>query len=327
MATFAKFDCRDLPAVDRFEWWCEQADSKLLPTKVTSERTDDFRASMTQLQLGQVLVSVLELPTMQSVRTRQLIRQSDPELFVLTLVGTSSVCLDQNRSQAQIAPGELLLYDTSLPFEATVPTTDKTVHTVNLYLPRRLVPVPEPALRALLARRLLAPHGAGAVLSRYLSELSTQTPTLSGPYDDRLGTAAVELATAYLAGLADAEGLLPPTTRTGALRSQIIVFILDHLDDPALSPSTVAAAHHISLRYVHRLFEREEQGVTGYIRAQRLRRCQADLVDPLLAALGVAQIGARWGFRNPAVFNRVFRRHHGISPGEYRRRNGAATTG
>jgi AraC-like DNA-binding protein len=59
--------------------------------------------------------------------------------------------------------------------------------------------------------------------------------------------------------------------------------------------------------------------VAGLIRERRLERCRRDLADPGLAEIPVRAIAFRWGFPDPARFNRVFRREYGIAPGEYRR--------
>jgi AraC-like DNA-binding protein len=190
---------------------------------------------------------------------------------------------------------------------------------VILHLDRRAVPVPERALRDLSAGRLATESGAAAVLRRYLLEIAAQGGAVDGPAAHRLGTAAVELAAAVLAERADAEGRLPHAGHLTALRQEIRSYIGRHLADPAVTPSGVAAAHHISLRYLHRLFEPEEYGVAEYIRRERLLRCRSDLADPLLAGRTVAEIGARWGFPDPAGFSRVFTRAYGIPPGEYRR--------
>jgi AraC-like DNA-binding protein len=115
--------------------------------------------------------------------------------------------------------------------------------------------------------------------------------------------------------------------RRGGLMGRIHAFIDAHLGDPALTPATVAAAHHISLRYLHKLFEPEPQGVAGMIRQRRLERCRHDLLDPAQADRPVAGIAARWGFSSAAHFSRVFRDAYGLPPAEFRRvcRLGAAS--
>ncbi|QJT05241.1 hypothetical protein G9272_37160 [Streptomyces asoensis] len=49
----------DLPVTDRFEWWRELTSHTLMPTEITSDHADDFRACIRQLDLGAVQVSVL----------------------------------------------------------------------------------------------------------------------------------------------------------------------------------------------------------------------------------------------------------------------------
>jgi AraC-like DNA-binding protein len=127
------------------------------------------------------------------------------------------------------------------------------------------------------------------------------------------------LAVAALELLADRLAQLPPATHRQALRARIHAFIETHLGQPELTPAAVAAAHHISLRYLHKLFEPEPHGVAGWIRQRRLERCRDDLLDPVQADRPVAGIAARWGFSSAAHFSRVFREAYGLPPAEFRR--------
>jgi AraC-like DNA-binding protein len=95
-------------------------------------------------------------------------------------------------------------------------------------------------------------------------------------------------------------------------------FIEHRLGDPELSPGTVAAAHHISLRYLHKLFEGEQTTVADWIRRRRLERSRRDLLDPALRDRPVSATAVRWGLTDPAHFSRLFRAAYGMPPGEYR---------
>ncbi|WP_196443753.1 helix-turn-helix domain-containing protein [Planomonospora sp. ID67723] len=127
------------------------------------------------------------------------------------------------------------------------------------------------------------------------------------------------MLTAALAGALDAHSAVPPHRRRRALAAEVHAFILTNLGDAHLSPDAIAAAHHISLRYLHRLFHDDGHTVAGWIRQRRLQRCRRDLADPRLAAHTISSIAARWGFTSPAHFSQAFRSAYGLSPRQFRR--------
>jgi AraC-like DNA-binding protein len=134
----------------------------------------------------------------------------------------------------------------------------------------------------------------------------------------------VDLLSAALAARLDREDELPADTREEALVRRVHAFIEQRLADPALSPAVIADAHHISVRYLYKLFEGQHRGVAGWIRERRLERSRRDLLDPAMADRPVSAIAARWGLVDPAHFSRIFRATYGIPPLEYRRRIGRA---
>ncbi|MEU6970789.1 helix-turn-helix domain-containing protein [Kitasatospora aureofaciens] len=304
----------DVPKAERFDWWCDLVRNDLAPTDIASEHQYDFRASAARLELGPVAVAALAFPTLQSWRTPRLIRQSDPELWELAYVAGGVMGIEQERSRAQVRGGDLLLYDTSRPFDSRVTEGGRVI---ILHLPRSAVPLPTRTMRDLLSRRLPAQR-SGALLTGFLERLADHQ--WGGPEAERLGSAAVDLALAFLGGLADQEGLLAPETRQNALLHRVKAFISANLSDRKLTPQTVAEAHYISVRCLHHLFRGEEQTVSAFIRALRLERCRADLAKPSLASHPVGAVGARWGFANAEVFSRAFKAAYGTPPGEYRRR-------
>jgi AraC-like DNA-binding protein len=111
---------------------------------------------------------------------------------------------------------------------------------------------------------------------------------------------------------------LPRATRRRALLAGVQAFIEQRLADPALSPGRIAAANHISVRLLHKLFETQETTVAAWVRQRRLERCRLDLLDPALARRPVQAIGARWGLPDAAHFSRLFRAAYGLPPGRYR---------
>ncbi|MBO0882937.1 MAG: helix-turn-helix domain-containing protein [Mycobacterium sp.] len=310
----------DVPVADRFEWWCELTARDLVPTQFTIDSLADFRASARQLELGRLTASVLDFSELRSVRTRRLVQRSDPEWWELALVLGGSLWIEQSRNEACLEAGDLLMYDTSQPFDSGAYHGAGNAYAVILHLPRHAVPVPEQALRDLVAQPMPSRAGAGVLMTRFLEGLAEQATVLQRGVTDRLESAAISLATALFAGLTDTECEVPPQIRQQALLQQIKTFVLGNLHDPHLSPTLIAAAHHISVRYLHHLFHQDGQSLGELIRRQRLEHCRADLVDPRLINRTVADVGARWGFQDAATFSRAFKATYGIPPGEHRRR-------
>jgi AraC-like DNA-binding protein len=99
---------------------------------------------------------------------------------------------------------------------------------------------------------------------------------------------------------------------------QIKAFIDERLADPDLSPETIAAAHDISVRCLHQLFDSQEQSVAGWISRRRLEACRRDLLNSALDSYPVSAVGIRWGLKDAGHFSRVFRKAYGVAPKEYR---------
>ncbi|MFF4625825.1 helix-turn-helix domain-containing protein [Nonomuraea jabiensis] len=309
----------EVPPVDRFGWWCAVTEREMAPTLLSSDRTDDFYASVTILRLGHAIVTAPEFEDMCSTRTSKLIRRSDPEQWWLTLVCAGSMWLEQDGNRARLAPGDLVLESTSRPFRCGIVSNDgELARSITLQIPRQAVPLPDRLLRGHVARAMSSAHGAGALLARFMESLLQTRTTLGQAENARLGTVVSELATLFLTEITGATDIRPTRTRQQAQARQIKHFVRENLARPDLSPSVIASVHHISVRSLHLLFQNEGQSIGQYIRYQRLERCRVDLADPLLSGRTVAQIAARWGFPDAASFNRAFKTAFGMPPGEYR---------
>ncbi|MFB9474175.1 helix-turn-helix domain-containing protein [Nonomuraea salmonea] len=310
----------DVPPAERFDWWCGLIGRHMMPLRISSEHEDDYRASLKVLSLGQATVSAPRYPDLHTVRTARLIRQGDPDQWWMTLTCSGSMSIEQGGRRADLAAGDLMLMDTSQPYDSRVHCRDAGLAgIISLQVPRAALPVPEQKLRRHVARPLPSARGSGALLAQFLRGLVREGRALGDAESDALGRAAIELTAAFLAEQADVTRLLPEETRRQTLARQIKAYVREHLGDGTLSPARIAAAHNISVRYLHNVFEDERQTVSEYVRTQRLERCRADLADPRLGRRGVAEIARRWGMPDAAAFSRAFRRAYGMPPGEYRR--------
>jgi AraC-like DNA-binding protein len=313
------FRSDELPVGDRFEWWRDLTSRTLMPTVITSEHADDFRASLRLLELGATQASVLSYPSLRSRRTPALVRRSDPELYHLFLTLRGGQSISQGGRDASVGAGDLLLYDSSHPTDAQAfPEDGGAVEGIIVNVPRAALPLPTEKVDRLLATPLPGDAGMGVLLSQFLTHLAAESAAV-GPQDAvRLGTVTLDLVTAFLAQHLDATDTVPPERRQQALMVGIHSFIERNLGDPQLSPAAVAAAHHISVRYLHRLYQGQGTTIADGIRRSRLQRIHRDLADPRLNALSISSIAARWGFPEPTSFSRAFKTLYGVTPRDHR---------
>ncbi|MEU5876698.1 helix-turn-helix domain-containing protein [Spirillospora sp. NPDC047279] len=316
----------EVPAGERFAFWREVSSKVWVPYDLRCESPleERFRAKIGTCELGLVQTTLMTTTPHSVDRTPKLIRQADPEVFKLSCNVRGRSMMAQDGRYADLGVGDLVLYDTSRPYRAGLKPDLPISQLLLLRFPRSLLPLPPQDLRRLSAVRIPGDQGVGALSSQFLLQLARHMHELSPADAVRLSTLTLDVLAVALASALDAESAIPPHTRRRALMAQIHAFIRDHLGDAQLTPSEIAAAHHISLRYLHKLFQEEGHTVAGWIRECRLERCRRDLTDPRLAGRPINAIAARWGFTSPAHFSQAFRGAYGLSPRQFRQQS--ATT-
>ncbi|MER5969735.1 AraC family transcriptional regulator [Streptomyces sp. NPDC002055] len=317
MLSETRLRSEDVAAPDRLAYWADLVGRTHAPVHMESEHAEDFRAMQRVLDLGAVTVWPATFQQLVIRRTPRLVRRSDPGLFHLSvLVGGTGVGTWDDQ-EAVYQPSDLHINDSSVPWE--IRTGSAPVSVVGVEIPKALLPLPTKLLRRGVPRRVAAGTGMVALTTQFLTQVVTDAPRYRPEDGPRLGAVLVDLVAALFAHAAEAEGCLPEGARQRALLLQVKRFIRAHLHDPGLRPGDVAAAHHISVSYLHRLFKGEETTVAAWIRRCRLEAARRDLADPALTEVPVHVVAARWGFSRASDFNRSFRTVYGMPPGEYRK--------
>lgn len=303
-----------MPAADRFDYWVELLGHTHAPMELHSDCADDFRASQRVLDLGAVTVWSAAFQPQVFRRTPKLIRQSDPETYSLSLGIRGTGAGVWKHRETQYKPHDLFITSTSLPSE--IHSTGVT--TVAVEVPKSRLPLPRDLAGRIVGAPASAQEGVGALLAQFLTQLTADTAPYQPSDGPRLGTVLTDLVAALFAHLLEAGDCLPPETRRRTLTLSIKRFILEHLHDPQLTPSAIAAAHHISTGYLHGLFQHEEDTVAAWIRLRRLEAACRDLADPSLHSTPIHTIATRWGFARASDFSRAFRTAYGTSPRDFR---------
>jgi AraC-like DNA-binding protein len=243
-----------------------------------------------------------------------LIAAAGADFFKLGLqLGGTSV-LAQDGREADLSAGDFAIYDTTRPYEFSF---DDPCRLLVLIFPRALLGLSAQHVARLTATRFSGRHGLGAVMSGLLAQTAAVLDDVDVRDNARLASNVLDLLATAIAGRLDREPADPDVARR-ALYVRTVTFIEAHLGESWLDPAQIAAAQHISTRYLHKLFHDQGTTVSAYVRQRRLEACGHDLRDPALARRPVSAIASRWGLPDAAHFSRLFRATYGMSPRDYR---------
>ena len=306
----------DVPAAQRHDAWRRIACDSLGPLDMRIDLDAPLWGEIEAGRLGPVTVGRVHTSTPHGVyRTPGLVRRDSPELYRVVLAMSGNPVLVQDGRGARLGTGEFAIYDFSRPYELSY---DSAVHLAVFSFPRELLALPLDPVGRITAVPIAADTGTGALAAPLLRRLTLDLQSYQPSGAARLSTVVLDLLTAVVAERVDAARSVPEASQERTLLLRVRAFIEEHLGETELAPGTVAAAHHISLRHLHRLFENQQTTVAGWIRHRRLERSREDLADPAKHAVPVSAVAARWGLPDAAHFSRLFRHAYGVPPAEYR---------
>ncbi|GAB3165701.1 helix-turn-helix domain-containing protein [Amycolatopsis stemonae] len=297
-----------------FTSWADAVRRSVLSFEFDCDRPEEFTGRVRDRRLHGVSFVDMASGRHAAYRDHRTIRPADAGFYVLTLQLAGEIRIAQDGRVARLEPGLFALYDSGKPAALTV--GDGYRSTCIRFPKTAISPRQEDPLAEITARPFACAPGLtdtvwSAVLSvnRNLESLGVHGPTAVRSLMTLVGT----MLRAELGHHVPAR---PP-------HEELLDRILDHIDahltDAALGPGPIAAAHFLSPRALHALFERTGSTVSRHIRERRLERCRSDLADPVLRHVPAAAIGARWGFSSASHFGHVFKQETGLTPAEYRR--------
>jgi len=314
----------DLPPGQRFEYWKHVLSDTFVPLEVSSPGGDaDFRGRLRGCELGGLRLIEVRAEPHTARRTARLVKAAPAGCYKIGVQLRGTSLLIQDGREALLTPGDFAVYDTDRPYSLALSDHRMLV----LIFPRDMLGLPQQQVAGLTATRL--PGAAGGMASLIgpflgqVADLLDEVDSRSLGVGLRLAGNVVDLLGTVLAERLDTVPADPDAAHR-ALMLQITAFIEEHLGEADLAPAQIAAAHHVSLRQLHKLFHSSGTTVAGWIRQRRLEHCGRDLRDPRCATRSVAAIGARWGYPDPAHFSRLFKATYGLGPRDYRASCGLA---
>ncbi|GAA3779973.1 helix-turn-helix domain-containing protein [Streptomyces phyllanthi] len=246
-------------------------------------------------------------------------------LFVGIRGGGTDASVTRRPQEVLLGPGDICFYAADRPPVLRLPRNAR----LKVFLVRReALGLEEHDVHRLTAAPVGRSSRLGGLLSPFLSELadtvSSSQPSVGGMLARNAVNLLATLATDQLGRDRPGTGTAGTPGARSPLLSRVLEYVDAHLADADLCPEVIAGAHHISVRYLHKLFQEEGTTVGRWIQRRRLEECRRDLVQGVRGRQTIAAVAGRWGFLSATHFSRVFRAAYGMSPSEWRDTSGGS---
>ncbi|MEU8662390.1 helix-turn-helix domain-containing protein [Actinoplanes philippinensis] len=290
-----RFSTAELPEARRVELWEDHNRAALIGLRCRLLGDTPFDGTELNLQLDRLQLARVRGTSHVVERPADVVRRSPADAIAvyLTLVGEAFFYHDGG--VLTLRPGQALICDADRPFmrgfshgldELAIKVPRGVFHDVTGRESVR-APIVRATSRALVRTAGTALRTGGAV----------DEPALLRLIADLTGRTVADPATVHLANAR--------------------AFIEDHLTDPGLNATRVAAGIGISERHLSRAFAGAGASLPRHILGRRLDRAHR-----LLAAVPrtpVAEVAAACGFHSRTYFAQAFRERFGIRPTDVRK--------
>lgn len=283
------------------------------PLHLTFRDAWAFRGWLSRRTVGAMSLSRLVTDPLRYERRPRHIAEGREEEYLITLPRLAPVEFRQLGREVRCDPGAFILERGDEPYRFSyADRNDLLVLKVSKHMLADRLRDPD----RFCARAFNAREGLGHLFA-HMAAQAMEVPALVRRDADLIGRQLTEMLALALDG--QQEG---PAGAGTVVRAAHLVraksYIRSHLQDPRLSPQSVATACGISKRYLHELFTDENGTVSQFIREQRLAACR-DLLE-LPGPLSMAEVAYRFGFADQAQFSRLFKATFGETPTGFRQR-------
>ena len=308
-----RYNTSGLTSADRFAYWHDAICETYVRLGCDAQNRGDFNGSIEIERHSSIEISRITGATHSVMRRKRDIQSSSDEAFLFSLQTAKHARIGQLGNVALLAPGDMALYLTSATYQLDL-TDQFSQLVVRVPVGKLLARLPN--ARALCGKRIDGQAQIGRLIGQNLLAFTEQfTPnnlTLNATLQDTM----IDMVASGLASLTMQKVELSSPEQMTLIRAKS--FIRENLDNINLNRTIVAGEIGLSVRRLGEIFSKEDQSISGFIRAQRLSQVAANLQDVRFSSLTISEIALRNGFQNFQHFSTLFRKEFGLSPREYR---------
>lgn len=291
----------------------EGMSTAFMPWSVYIEPMRDFEGRIECISLEAGSIGRLSMTPAERARTFTEISNSPRDCIYANFVLSGEVEVEQAGIKQTARPGDLILYDSTIPSVVREKPTEK-FECLQLMFDKSLLGDRAPAARnvAIRRNRLIFPVANGL---RYLSDnlLALPCPVIASVFE----ALAKMMPIAILQARQSNSHGQDIKCGTAHFR-EITDHIYRNIRSNELSPSTTSQAVSISKRYLHKIFSASGTTFNTYVVAARLEEIARLLRCAERGDIPISALAHEFGFKDLTTFNRAFRKRFGCTPREYR---------
>ncbi|MBU6443177.1 MAG: helix-turn-helix domain-containing protein [Alphaproteobacteria bacterium] len=229
--------------------------------------------------------------------------------YTLYLITKGTLTLTSDETELQLRPGDMAFFRPKRIAEFRSPEGENSM--ISFLIPLRLASVLARGREIALDRVFSTSSGIGACVGSLMETVAARNKDLTLGDSATLQTVLAEAMIQLGTSLRDAP---ERDSLRGEMLCKLKALAAASLDDPELTPATVAKRAGISVRTLHRSFRASGETFWSWLRDERLDRCHMELADPSFRRRRITEVAFRWGFNELSTFDRNFRKRFGVSP-------------
>jgi len=294
--------------------WQSAVSDTFFPLETTFKGPQDFHGELESWNLGIVGLSQMRCDGILYKRHKRHFLDEVDSSLLITIPRMGEVGFRQNARKATCSPGGFLVERGDSPYEFW---HERTNELLVLKVPSESVHTrigPTDRLGA------LSFNGTQGVAGLFLDVVKTTAVHVETLDEVARSAAGMHILDLLCLAIRSDDRVLDSNMSSvrAAHLHRAEQFIRSNLGDFELSPSKVAEACNVSLRYLQQLFLDADKSISGFIREKRLARSHEDL-SVGGSVVTVAEIAQRWGFSDQPQFNKAYRAHFGCTPTDTRK--------
>jgi AraC-like DNA-binding protein len=311
----AQISTQDFPERKRLEMWREVYGRAIANIDVEPIGEALFQANVTFDLLPDVNIAAGSRTPAHYHATKELVTRGGKNIVVISLLRSGTASATQFGRELIDGVGSASVLAPHTPSSSTMLTESSFI---TLALAQPAIAALAPRYADAFGRTIPRGNGALALLARYVDMVRADVEATDPALRRRISDHILDLAALALGASGDCAEIARQRSATAARLAAIKSDILHALDRSELSTEMIAMRHGISPRYVRKLFEQSGSSFSDFVLAERLARAQRMLTDKRCIHLNIAQIAHESGFGDVSYFHRVFRRHFGATPSDFR---------